>query len=124
MKYPPATYATAFLEAVEEKKMAPEIARRFFSLIRKNGDTGKIAQIVDRVGSLFRKRNGITKVVVVSARDVSSEIKPRLRKRFGKNAEIEFSVRPEIIGGVVVKINDEIVIDASVKRRVEKMFRL
>lgn len=122
MKYQSTTYAAAFLGAVEEKKFSPEMARRFFSLIRKNGDTEEITKVIEQIGVLFRKKNNITKVMVTSARDVSSEIEQRLRKQFGKNAEIGFSIRPEIIGGVVFTINDETVIDASVKRRMERLF--
>ena len=122
MKYAPAEYAEAFLEAGGEKPPA-EIVRNFFRTLRKNGDLGALPKVLRKVEVLHYSKAGLLKIEVITARDINKDIEPQLKKRFGKKAEIRFEINPEIIGGIILRINDELVIDASVKRRIDKLFQ-
>ena len=120
MKHSPTIYAEAFWEAA--KKSEPQLTANFLKVLRKNGAIAKLPDIIKRIEVLSYRKAGITKLEVISAREVRQELEPALKERFGKNTVIDFSVRPEIIGGVIIKINAETVIDASVKRRIDKLF--
>lgn len=122
MRYTPATYAAAFWRAVEKKGVTPEITGNFLRLVRRSGDLPKLPEILRRIEKLFYKKSGIKKIEVTTARDMRKELEPKIRERFGKADEINFSTKPEIVGGVIIKINDETIIDASVKARLQKMF--
>ncbi|MFY9461995.1 MAG: F0F1 ATP synthase subunit delta [Candidatus Sungiibacteriota bacterium] len=125
MKHPPAIYAEALLEASEEKKVSSDKMRNFLVMLRKNGDLAKLLDVMRKLEALYYRREGITKVDVISGRELGEfkkEVETALRERFGMNSVIDFSVNREIIGGIILKINDELVIDASVKRRLEKLF--
>ena len=123
MKHPAATYAAAFLEAAKDGKISSEATGRFFKILRRNGDLAKLPEILKNIESLYYKKEGITKVEVVSARVTTKDgVEKALRERFGAKLAVEFSLNPGIIGGIILKINDELVIDASVKRRLEKLF--
>ncbi|MDO8500118.1 MAG: F0F1 ATP synthase subunit delta [bacterium] len=122
MRYPSSIYASSLLEASKGKKLSKEVARRFFVILMRNGDTAKLPEILKNLEELYYKKEGITKVEVFSVRDVKEEIEPELKKLFGHNMVTEFNIDKEIVGGVILKINNELVIDASVKRRLEKLF--
>lgn len=123
MKHPAATYAAAFLEAVKSRKISAEALRRFLKMLRRNGDLVKLPEILKNIESLYYKKEGITKVEVVSARMLRKDkIEKALRECFGAKLAVEFLLYPGLIGGVILKINDELVIDASVKRRLEQLF--
>jgi len=122
MKYTPTVYASAFLGALGDKGVTQKIAGNFLRLVRRNGDLPKLSEILRNIEKLFYKKKGIIKVEVMTARDMKKELESKLRERFGKKADINFVVKPEVVGGIVIKVDDEIVVDASVKRRLDKLF--
>ena len=125
MRHPVAIYAAVFLEAVKDGKMSSDFMRRFLKIVRRNGDLAKLPGILKNIELLYYKKEGIAKVEVISARVFQKdEVAAALRERFGDKLTVDFSLDPSIIGGIILKINDELVIDASVKRRLDKLFRL
>lgn len=122
MKHTAEIYAKSFLRAVEAEGPRPAILRNFLNVVRKNAGLQKLPEILKKIELSFLREKGFAKVEVITARDLASELEPDLKKHFGRNAIILFSVRPEIIGGVIFKINEETVIDASVRRRLKQLF--
>lgn len=100
------------------------MVRNFLGMLKRNGDFSRLSEILRFIERFFYKKNGITKVEVTTAREAKKEFESELHERFDKKAEISFTVQPGIIGGTVIKINDETLIDASVKRRIDKLFRI
>lgn len=122
MKYSPKIYAGGLLSAMEEKKPSSGMVSNFLNILRRNGDFYKLPEVLREAEILMRKTQKITKIEVVGARSFGSGFKQKLTDRFGPKADISFSIKPELIGGVVIKLDDETVIDASVKRRLDKLF--
>ena len=122
MKHSLALYANAFVELAGEKRMDRALVRNFLSCIRANGDMPQLTDIIRQIEKLLFTKEGITKVEVQAARDISKEFERGLRAEFGAYADIHFSVTPEIIGGAVIRVQDEILIDASVKRQLDILF--
>ncbi len=123
MKYSASCYADTFLELAKGKPAPRALMRNFLSLVRRNGDMPKLPDILRSIEKKLFAREGIQKVEVTAARDIRKELERRLRAEFGKNADIRFSFTPEIIGGAVIRVNDGILIDASVKRQLDKLFQ-
>ena len=122
MNYTPAIYAQSLLEVEREKGLSKPTVRRFVEIVRRNNHTSRLPEIIMRFEDLFYRTRGITRVEITLARRDVEKILPRVRGAFGRKTEVRFSVKPEIIGGVVVTIDRETVIDASVKRQLERMF--
>jgi F-type H+-transporting ATPase subunit delta len=73
---------------------------------------------------LAREARGVLEATVTVARPVTQseqqEIQQRLHALTGKEVQIHMAVDPSILGGVVVRIGDQ-VIDASVEGRLDRL---
>lgn len=71
--------------------------------------------------------NNIKRVEVISAVELSDEQKQKtiekLQKRLQKNVIAKWTLNDEIIGGLVIKIDDD-VIDSSLKNKLEKLSKI
>lgn len=120
MKYSSKIYATALLEAIEEKSQA-EAVKKFLSIMRKNGDFSKLPNILRDFKKAYNKQHGIKEVKINLAREeknVVNQVKEILKLKH----EPEVEINKEILGGVVITIDDEVVIDGSIKTRINKLF--
>ena len=123
MKYTPTIYAEALLSQMKKGEVPQRAIKNFLNLLRKKRDLNKLSDIVKKFEVLQRKQSGITKVEVFSTRDIKKEVGPILKTKFGTNLEVSYNIDPTLIGGVILQINDEELIDGSIKRRLEKLFR-
>ena len=120
MKYSSKIYATALLEALEEKSLAGAI-KKFLSIMRRNGDFSKLPNIVRDFKKLYNKKHGIKEVKVEIAREdksIINQVKDILKLKH----EPEVEIKKEILGGVVITINDEVIVDGSISRRINSIF--
>ena len=73
---------------------------------------------------LYNEHKGIIKVDVTTAYELSDDQKGQLHKALvastGKDVEMNISTDPELLGGLVVRIDDT-VIDGSVKHKIRKL---
>ncbi len=80
--------------------------------------------IVEAYRDELDKINNLQRVSVTSAIELNEEMKQRitekLQKRLSKNITAEWLIDKEIIGGLVIKINDD-VIDSSLKNKLENL---
>jgi F0F1-type ATP synthase delta subunit len=60
-------------------------------------------------------------VVLTSARTLEKSVIADVKKKVGENSGITEVVDPKVLGGVRILINDEIVIDGTLKTRIQKM---
>ncbi len=117
-------YAVAFLGALQGKSGSErrEAIRRFLFVLRKNKDWQKTNRIVKEVEKQELRAQGLRKVELESTDPVSQEIKKELTKIFGKKLFFKETMRPELLAGVKILVDGEILIDASGKRRLDLMF--
>jgi F-type H+-transporting ATPase subunit delta len=73
---------------------------------------------------LFNEHKGIIQVEVTTAYELNDSQRDKLHKALvsstGKKVEMNVSVDPEIMGGVIVRIDDT-VMDGSVKHKIRKL---
>ncbi len=69
------------------------------------------------------KRQGIRKVVMEYAGGKMGMMSDEIEKIMGKKIAVDAVENPRILAGVRLLIDDEILIDASARRQMEKMFK-
>ena len=92
-------------------------------------DRGRIAEIDDVIAAYGRRVDAAEGRVVVTAvtavpltPELREKIRDKVRAQTGRDAELEETVDPSIIGGLVLRVGD-VVVDASLRTRLEEMRR-
>lgn len=124
MKFRPQWYAQAFVLALDEKKVPEEKLReRLLAVIKRNGDLPHLGKILREAERLVLRKLGLKKVLIESARPVAKARFEELRKTFAERDIVEAKIVPELIAGAKITIDDEWTIDASLKGRLQKLFK-
>lgn len=83
-----------------------------------------LPEICNRVEQLLDDRKGISRAVITSARVLTAAqeqaTKQALSARYGKTIEAVFNTKPDLLGGLLLQCNGEL-IDGSLKNRLEKL---
>lgn len=117
MKYTSKQYVQALHEAISETAPAhqDQILDNFAQILKQNGDLSKM----DEIEKEFLSLQGVKQALVTSTRDLSlpeeKKIIEELNEYTKAQVEIKRKVDEGLVGGVVIKIDDEL-LDGSVKR--------
>ncbi len=100
-------------------------AARFFPLVIKNNRAEFMRAIALSYVKLYRERNGIARVEVVTATEMDQNVVDNImavvkRQLSSKTLEMSHRVDSSLIGGFTVNV-DSMVLDASVKNQLEKL---
>ncbi len=100
------------------------IPANFLRTVIDNGRLSALPEIAEQFRALQNARSGSADAVVYSAfpmdANALAELGQTLQKRFARTLNLSVQVDPELIGGVRVVVDDE-VLDTSVKARLEQM---
>jgi F-type H+-transporting ATPase subunit delta len=107
---------------------ASELVGNFVGVLYETKNIPYLAYVIDQFTTLFYEANGIVRGVVTSAVPLTAQqkasIESGLSKRLGIDAvTLEEKVDQEIVGGVIVEANHQI-IDGSVKSQLTKLQNL
>ena len=94
----------------------------FLNLLRRNGDFVKRREIFKEIDRKVREANGVRKVVLETVGGASEETKREIEKSLGAKAVFEENINPNVLGGIKILIDDEYLVDATVKRQLDRMF--
>lgn len=96
----------------------------FLGVLNDKGRTGLLSQIADAYDDLLDEQLGKIEVNVTVAQKLTDEqlqtVRQRISAALKKDAVIEQKVDDSIIGGLVLRVQDQL-IDASVKHQLEAM---
>lgn len=99
---------------------------RFLSVLAHYGRLVLLPEVYQQFEAYRREAEAVVHVQVTSAQPVSDEqsktLTERLKKRFGREIDLEVAVDPALIGGAIIRAGDE-VIDGSVRGRLERLTR-
>lgn len=122
-----AELAQYILDETKNKTQVKESVVKLAKLIVGNCDQHNLAEIIEQFEELLKERKGIIKVEVVSAKEFSVERENSLKDVIAEKLkisrdliEIVKEVDESLIGGISVKIGDQIV-DGSLKAKIEKL---
>ena len=103
----------------------PEVGR-FLAILARRDRLDLVPEIAEAFRRLLNEHRGIAVAQVTTAVPIDERqkatIASRLGQRVGKTVTVETRVDPEILGGVIAQIGDN-VIDGSVRGRLERLRR-
>lgn len=106
------------------EKVVDDLTLRFLQVLADRRRVNLLPYIESSYRDLLNARKNIAAASLTSADKLPEaaieEIKARLAKRLGKQIELAVKVDPTLIGGVVLRVGDE-VIDGSLKGRLEAL---
>lgn len=112
------------LAALGKKLKIAKIVQNFLFVVANNGRAGELPAMLNRFIELAAKARGAVKAEVSSAQKLSSaqidDLKKSLGRAFKAEVEIETEVKPELIGGLIVKIGSRL-FDDSIQTKLENM---
>ncbi|MBU2615447.1 MAG: ATP synthase F1 subunit delta, partial [Elusimicrobia bacterium] len=107
-------------------KLSPDIKECLAVLIQK-GKIFLVKEILEELKKLQKEKGNIQEVSVESSWELSgkekTEIEDKLKKSAGKKVAVQYSLNKKLIGGLIVKIDDEI-IDNSLKAKLNSLKEL
>lgn len=128
-KYTAKQYAMALFDSLNEKGANKDLSadrqaliiKRFAAILTKNYDRFLFPKIAMQLKKLERGREGRHEVVVTSARPLEKDVITDIKKKVGENSVVKETVDPAVLGGVKVLVNDELVIDGTLKTRISRL---
>ena len=104
---------------------ADELTKNFLSLLLENQRLSDLTEIVDSFEELYRRDLGQVLCTVTSAADLTNAqrklVEDAISQRMkGKKLVVSYDVSPSILGGLVVKVDDQ-VLDYSVNSKVDRL---
>ena len=125
MKITPKQYAISLYESTTkiDKIQAEKRIGNFIKILIKNNDLSLIDKIIQQYYKYYRNQRNITKIEVSSAKKLNPEILNKLIQKFHNQIEIEETIDESLIGGIVLRIDDNLLLDGSVKRKLENLER-
>ncbi len=126
MRFTPKQYAQALHQAIFESAPADQekILDNFVTVLKENGDLGRLDEIEKEFFSCEREAKGIKLAEVTTAKALKDteeqKIIGELNKYVGAQVELKTKIDEGLLGGVVVRIGDEF-IDGSVRRNLKDL---
>jgi F-type H+-transporting ATPase subunit delta len=100
------------------------ITTNFIGVLARNGRKGQLGAVIRAFGRLAAEHRGETTADVLTARPLNDDqvvqLKQQLRARAGRDVNLDMSVDPAILGGIVVKLGSQ-QIDASIRTKLNRL---
>jgi F-type H+-transporting ATPase subunit delta len=100
------------------------ITTNFIGVLARNGRKGQLRSVIRAFNRLAAEHRGETTAEVVTARplndDQLTQLKQQLRARAGRDVNLDTSVDPAILGGLIVKLGSQQV-DASIRTKLNRL---
>ena len=120
-RYTAKQYATALFESLSEKGAnEAALVKRFAKILVTNYDKAQLPKIAMQLKKLERAKLGRHDVVLTSAQPLEKSVIAEVKKKVGGSSGITEVVDPAVLGGLKVLINDELVIDGTLKSRIDR----
>jgi F-type H+-transporting ATPase subunit delta len=114
---------TELLHQLFESRLHP-LTMRFLLLLAENRRESRLALICINFIEIIREKQGIASVTVTTASVLSAEVVEDIRRllalRTGKTIELTERIKPELIGGLVLRIGD-LQYDGSIAHQLKKV---
>ena len=110
--------------AVGEQLGLDQLTRNFVGVLAQNRRLSKLSDVIRAFNLLSAQHRGEITAEVTSARPLDdnqiADIKQQLRTRMGRDINVDLSVDPAILGGLVVKIGSQM-IDSSIRTKLNTL---
>jgi F-type H+-transporting ATPase subunit delta len=120
----PSDQKAAVLAAMAKKMKLNAITTNFLGLVAQNGRAGDLGGMLTAYNGLAAKARGAVMAEVSTAEPLSADalksLTDALSKAFKAQVDIETTVKPELLGGLVVKVGSRL-FDDSVKSKLDAL---
>ena len=100
------------------------ITTNFVGVLARNGRKAELRKVIRAFGRLAAEHRGEATAEVLTARPLNDDqlaaLKQQLRTRVGRDVNIDATVDPDILGGIVVKLGSQ-QIDASIRTKLNRL---
>jgi len=114
------------LRAIGDKLGVSETVKNFLGVMGRNGRAADVLSAVRAFRKMAAARSGVAAADVASADALTAaqlkELEAALKTALGRDVEIRAEVRPELIGGLVVKVGSRM-FDSSLRTKLEGVRR-
>ena len=115
--------AKAFAALAPDLGLDP-ITTNFLVVLAKNGRKSQLPAVIRAYSRLAAGHRGETTAEVVTARplndDQLKQLREQLRTRAGRDVNVDATVDPAILGGIVVRLGSQM-IDASIRTKLNRL---
>jgi F-type H+-transporting ATPase subunit delta len=112
------------LSALAPQLALDPITTNFLGVLAKNGRKGQLRPVIRAFRRLAAEHRGEATADVITARplndDQLAELKQQLRARAGRDVNIDATVDPSLLGGIIVKLGSQ-QIDASIRTKLNRL---
>jgi F-type H+-transporting ATPase subunit delta len=109
------------------KDLEQPLVKNFLGVLVKKGRIGHLQQIAKAFEALVNEKSGMAIAYVETAASLDEASKKilidKLTSRFSKKMILQEVLKPELLGGFIVRVGDT-VIDGSVKRNVSELAKI
>lgn len=113
----------AFAALAPQFRLDP-LTTNFLGVLARNGRKKELVAVIRSFGRLAADHRGEATAQVMTARPLSDEqlagLRHQLRARAGREVNIDASVDPSLLGGIVVKLGSQ-QIDASIRTKLNRL---
>jgi F-type H+-transporting ATPase subunit delta len=112
------------VRATAEAMRLDPITANFLGVLANNRRLGQLPQVIRAFNLLAARHRGETTAEVTSARPLSDDqvaaLKNNLKGRLNRDVNVDLSVDPAILGGLVVKVGSQM-IDGSIRTKLNNL---
>lgn len=125
MRFTNAQYAQALYQTLTDKKGKDRIAliQRFVALLQAHKASSRTDRILEKFEAYSLAADGLLKIEVESAAPLSPEIRRDIQTAVKQKVFFDESIHPELLAGIKLIINNEILIDATAVWRIDSLLR-
>jgi F-type H+-transporting ATPase subunit delta len=124
MRFTHTQYAQALYESFQDTKPKDydTIIENFFQVLQKNGDLNEYEKIIAVYEEYDRQQRGIKEMEVITAGEtkLNKTMVDELNRIAGADIEIKQKIDRNLIGGVVIKVEDTL-IDGSIRNHLNNL---
>lgn len=96
------------------------VIKNFLKFLQSKQMLSKAEPIMNEYEKYAKEAEGIQMIEIVSARELSVSAVKEISKHFGEKVEATVKIDPTVLGGIIVKTENEI-FDGSVRGQLEKL---
>lgn len=106
---------------ISSLKLEPEL-EKFVSVVSKHGRLQYIRLMFNSFVSMYHRSKGVKLAHLVMSsptEGLEEKVGEMLRRQFGCEVRLESAVDPNLIGGFMIIVDDEYMLDASVRNQID-----
>lgn len=110
---------------ISSVKLEPEL-EQFVNVVAKHGRLQHIRLMFNSFVAMYHRSKGIRLAHLVMSSPVEGleeKVREMLHKQFGCEVRLESAVDPDLIGGFMIIVDDEYMLDASVRNQIATIRR-